>query len=285
MQEAISPRAASRFRVIFGLLRRIPRSDLREIPEMKLKVLIADDEPLALDKLRRLLATETDLEVVAAATNGTEALRLAEQLQPDVLILDIQMPPLDGIEVAHALQHEQRAIIFTTAFPAHAVDAFATNAVDYLLKPYSRESFTRALGRARARLAARSADAARGGRSDRLLVKSRDRYVVVHVNDIEWIEAAANYVVLHASSGNHVLRGTLTDTLVEVGEDQFFRTGRSAAVNLDRVNEVLFDEPGEHVLLLRSGARVRLQRSFRELQERLEKRTHGRATMPQGTAA
>jgi two-component system LytT family response regulator len=252
---------------------------------MKLKVLIADDEPLALDKLRRLIATEPDLELVAAAANGTEALRLAEQLQPDVLILDIQMPPLDGIEVAHAIQHEQCAIIFTTAFPDHAVHAFAANAVDYLLKPYSRESFSRALHRARTRLAAKPNEAPRGGRSDRLLVKSRDRYVVVHVTDIEWIEAAANYVVLHAANGNHVLRGTLTDTLVEVGEDQFFRTGRSAAVNLDRVSEVLFDEPGEHVLLLRSGARVRLQRSFRELQERLEKRTHGRATMPQGTAA
>lgn len=251
---------------------------------MKFKVLIADDEPLALDKLRRLIATEPDLEVVAAAANGTEALRLAEQLQPDVLILDIQMPPLDGIEVAHALQHAQRAIIFTTAFPDHAVDAFATNAVDYLLKPYSRENFSRALGRARARLA-KPGETARGGRSDRLLVKSRDRYVVVHVTDIEWIEAAANYVVLHASNGNHVLRGTLTDTLTEVGEDQFFRTGRSAAVNLDRVTEVLFDEPGEHVLLLRSGARVRLQRNFRELQERLEKRPRGRAAVREGTAA
>jgi len=252
---------------------------------MKLKVLIADDEPLALDKLRRLVANEADLEVVAEAANGSEALRLAEQHRPDVLILDIQMPPLDGIEVAHALQHGNQAIIFTTAFPDHAVDAFATNAVDYLLKPYSRENFARALGRARTRLAARPPDAARAGRSDRLLVKSRDRYVVVPVNDIEWIEAAANYVVLHASSGNHVLRGTLTDTLVEVGEDQFFRTGRSAAVNLDRVNEVLFDEPGEHVLLLRSGARVRLQRSFRELQERLEKRTAVRAAAREGTAA
>jgi two-component system LytT family response regulator len=251
---------------------------------MKLKVLIADDEPLALEKLRRLIAEEPDLELIGAAANGADALRLAEELRPDVLIMDIQMPPLDGIEVAHALAHGQRAVIFTTAFPDYAVDAFAANAVDYLLKPYSRVNFSRALGRARARLAGKATDAARGGRSDRLLVKSRDRYVVVHVSDIEWIEAAANYVVLHASSGNHVLRGTLTDTLLEVGEDQFFRTGRSAAVNLDRVNEVLFDEPGEHVLLLRSGARVRLQRNFRELQERLEKRTVTRAAR-EGNAA
>lgn len=252
---------------------------------MKLKVLIADDEPLALDKLRRLIASEPDLELVGAAANGSEALRLAEELHPEVLILDIQMPPLDGIEVAHALQQDARAVIFTTAFPDHAVDAFAANAVDYLLKPYSRENFARALGRARTRLAGKTPDATRAAaRSDRLLVKTRDRYLVVHVSDIEWIEAAANYVVLHASSGNHVLRGTLTDTLVEVGEEQFFRTGRSAAVNLDRVVEVLFDEPGEHVLLLRSGARVRLQRNFRELQERLEKRTLGRAVR-EGSAA
>ncbi|MBX3737184.1 MAG: response regulator transcription factor [Candidatus Didemnitutus sp.] len=250
---------------------------------MKLKVLIADDEPLALDKLRRLLATENDLEIAGAATNGADALRLARELQPDILVLDIQMPPLDGLEVAHTLDEGARAVIFTTAFPQHAVDAFAANAVDYLLKPYSKEQFARALGRARSRLAA-TADATRTGRSDRLLVKSRDRYVVVHVNDIEWIEAAANYVVLHSSSGNHVLRGTMTDTLAEVGEDLFFRTGRSAAVNLDRVNEVLFDEPGEHVLLLRSGARVRLQRNFRELQERLEKRTAAHARR-EGTAA
>lgn len=251
---------------------------------MKLKVLIADDEPLALDKLRRLVASEPDLELVGAAANGSEALRLAEELHPEVLILDIQMPPLDGIEVAHALQQDARAVIFTTAFPDHAVDAFAANAVDYLLKPYSRENFSRALGRARARLAAKPDATRAAARSDRLLVKTRDRYLVVHVSDIEWIEAAANYVVLHASSGNHVLRGTLTDTLVEVGEEQFFRTGRSAAVNLDRVLEVLFDEPGEHVLLLRSGARVRLQRNFRELQERLEKSTLRRLAR-EGSAA
>jgi len=283
MQARRRERAVARRCVIFGSNASGCGPSPRTHLEMKLKVLIADDEPLALDKLRRLLAAEPDLELAGAATNGAEALRLARELRPDILVLDIQMPPLDGLEVAHALDEGARAVIFTTAFPQHAVDAFGANAVDYLLKPYSKEQFTRALGRARARLAT-ATDAVRVGRSDRLLVKSRDRYVVVHVNDIEWIEAAANYVVLHASSGNHVLRGTMTDTLAEVGEDMFFRTGRSAAVNLDRVNEVLFDEPGEHVLLLRSGARVRLQRNFRELQERLEKHTAARARR-EGTAA
>jgi len=249
---------------------------------MKFKVLIADDEPLAIDKLRRLLTAEEDIELVGAAANGAEALRLTRKLLPDILILDIQMPPLDGLKVAHAVAGNQ-AVIFTTAFPQHAVDAFDANAVDYLLKPYSKEQFARALSRARHRVTSTS-ESARAGRSDRLLVKSRDRYVVVHVTEIEWIEAAANYVVLHASNGNHVLRGTMTETLAEVGEDLFFRTGRSAAVNLARVSEVLFDDSGEHVLLLRSGARVRLQRNFRELQERLEKR-RGTAPRREGTAA
>lgn len=242
---------------------------------MKYQVLIADDEPLAREKLRHFFARETDFEVVGEATHGTEALALARQLKPDLLVLDIQMPPLDGLEVAHAFGEHAPVIVFTTAHREHAVEAFTANAADYLLKPYSLTRFGQALARARARLAAGSVTesaASAPGRAapGRLLVKSRGRYIVVAIADVEWMEAAANYVVLHTSTGNHVLRGTMTDTLIDFGPGLFFRTGRSTAVNLQRIQQVLMDGPGEHTVVLQSGAKVTLQRSFRELQEKIE---------------
>ena len=240
---------------------------------MKYTVVIADDEPLARDKLRHFLQEEPDFELLGEAANGRDALECARQLNPDVIVLDVQMPPLDGLEVAFGLGDHKPVIIFTTAHRDHAVEAFSANAVDYVLKPYSQARFKEALTRARQRLAARPGVADEPPpRTDRLLVKSRGRYIVVHTDTIEWLEAAANYVVLHTQGGNHVVRGTLAETLGQLGEDLFYRAGRSTAVNLSSINEVLMDAPGEHTLVMRSGAKIRLQRSFRELQARIEQR-------------
>ena len=246
---------------------------------MKYTVVIADDEPLAREKLRHFLSEEPDFELAGEATNGADALETARKLDPDVLILDVQMPPLDGMEVAFGLGDTSPIVIFTTAHREHAVEAFTANAIDYVLKPYSQSRFKEALARARQRLAALPAAAGDAPpRTERLLVKSRGRYVVVHADTIEWLEAAANYVVLHAQGGNHVVRGTLAETLVQLGDQRFYRAGRSTAVNLDQINEVLMDAPGEHTIVMKSGAKIRLQRSFRELQARIEQSHAGHDT-------
>lgn len=258
---------------------------------MKYRVLVADDEPLAREKLRLLLAEETDFVLVGEAGSATEALARGRELRPDLLIVDLLKEAADGLEVAAGLAAAGAAVIFTTARREHAAEAFAADAVDYVLKPYTAGRLREALGRARRRLSSKPAAAATPVRAgareataksaaaaqdrpapERLLVKSRGRYVVVQASTIEWIEAAANYVVLHCSGTNHVVRATLTETLAQLGESSFYRAGRSTAVNLYLIHEVLMGAGEDHTIVMRSGAKVRLLRSFRELQERIEHR-------------
>lgn len=251
----------------------------------KIRTLIVDDEPPARDRLRTLLGPEKDVELVGEAGNGDDAIRLIGELRPDLLFLDIQMPRPDGIAVLRAVRDEWLpCTIFTTAHAEHAVEAFALHALDYLLKPYSRDRFHAALNRARAAIAQRSPapagderlDAAlrdpavSSGPVERFLVKTNERYLVVRANDVTWVEAAANYVVLHTPSGNHILRRSLTALEGDLDARRFFRTSRSTIVNLDSVREVQLLSAGEHVILLHDGTRVPLTRGLREFQERLQ---------------
>lgn len=248
-----------------------------------IRTLIVDDEPPARTKLRNLLATEHDIELIGEAGNGEDAIRLIGETRPDLLFLDIQMPRPDGIAVLRAVRDEWLpCTIFTTAHAEHAVEAFALHALDYLLKPYSRERLVDALNRARTAIASRAGE--KDGRLaaalnepsiasspvERFLVKTNERYFVVRAQDITWIEAAANYVVLHTPAGNHVLRRSLTQIEGELDGRRFFRTSRSTLVNLDRVREVQLLGGGEHVIFLQDGTRVPLTRGLREFQERLE---------------
>ena len=250
---------------------------------MKIRTLIVDDEPPARAKLRNLLAVEKDLELCGEAGNGDDAIRLIGELRPALLFLDVSMPAPDGLAVLRAVRDEWLPVtIFTTAHAAHAVEAFELHALDYLLKPFSRARFAAALERARAELARSSSEAeervgallrdpvASAGPVERFLVKTNERYHVVRASDITWIEAAANYVVLHAGATRHVLRRTLAVLESELDARRFFRVSRSAIVQLDHVREVEWVSPGEHVLHLEGGARVALTRGLRELQERLQ---------------
>jgi two-component system LytT family response regulator len=237
---------------------------------MKRQVLIADDEPPAREKLRAFLADEPDFAIAGEAADGNEAVELIQRLQPDVLFLDIEMPGIDGLHLVQGLSDQSLPLtVFTTAHARYAVDAYAANVTDYLLKPFDRDRFRAALTKIRG-LLARPAQGPDEPGMRRLLVKSNGRYAVVHSDDIDWIEAAANYVVLHTASGNHVLRSTLGDILRQLGEKTFFRTGRSHAVCLNRICEVRVTDAGQHEIVLRSGASLRLQRDFRELQRQLE---------------
>lgn len=247
-----------------------------------MKALIVDDEKPARDRLRMLLGKEPDMEILGEASNGNEAITAIGELHPELLFLDVQMPGRTGIEVLRALSPELVPItIFTTAYDTYAVEAFSVRALDYLLKPFTPERLHDAVGRAREALRQRDpagdpriadllkATPVRAG-LERILVKLNERYVVVRTEEIEWVEAAANYVVLHTRAGNHVLRKALSTLETELAGQPFFRVSRSAMINLSLVSEIQFVSSGEHVVVLRTGARVSLTRSLRELQDRLQ---------------
>ena len=228
-----------------------------------MRILIVDDERPARDKLRRMLAQEPDVSAIEEARDGVEALERAASFAPDAIFLDVQMPEVSGLEVAASLPHPAPLIVFATAFDEYAVPAFDANAIDYLLKPFDTARLQRAMQRLRERLASRAAQAQRtpgviGLPLRQLLVSERGATRVVPVADIQWLETADNYVVLHTTQGAPLLRQTLTDLLDSLG-GQFVRCHRRAAVRLSLVEKI--DQEGQ--LVLRNGALVPLGRNFK----------------------
>ena len=234
-----------------------------------LRVLIADDEPLARQRLSDMLAREIGVEVVAECTNGTEAEVAIRSLTPDVALLDVQMPGLDGLAVARTLTPGtlRPVVIFVTAHEEHALRAFDLQAADYLLKPCPPARLHQALNRARALLAAEPTHT--GPSLQRLIVRMGERMIVVPAADIDWIESANNYVVLHVGRETHVLRETLTELEIRLPKGQFLRISRTAIANLNRVREIRQDGGG-HVMLLSGGDKLPITRGIREVQSRLE---------------
>ncbi len=251
---------------------------------MKLRVLIVDDEALARARIRKMLATEPDIEVIGEASNGPEAIAFIQQHRPNLAFLDVQMPEVSGFDVLRAIPSELwPAVIFVTAHDQHALEAFEVHALDYLLKPFKEIRFQEALQRARKYLADRTAaalnqnlqDLLTAGRPEtgypsRLSVKSGERTTFVKVDEVDYIEAAANYAILHAGAQNHILRETLTNLETRLSPKQFLRINRSAIVNLDRVKEVKPALRGEYLVVLKNGKELSLTRGVREIQQRLE---------------
>ncbi len=224
------------------------------------RVIIVDDEAPARARLRRLLLAHPQIEVVAEARNGHEALQLNAEHRPDALFLDVQMPEADGLDVAASLPDPAPALVFVTAFERYALPAFDAAALDYLLKPVDAEHVARAVRR----LLERSAPAGAGRRPvpAQLLIAERGRTLVVAVAEIEWLEAADNYVVVHAGAKAPLLRRTLGGLLDDLGEG-FVRTQRGAAVALAHVVEVRSLAKGDASVAMRSGAQVPCSRQFR----------------------
>jgi two-component system LytT family response regulator len=193
--------------------------------------------------------------------------------RPDLLFLDINMPEMDGFDVVDQLSPEaQPIVIFVTAYDEHAVRAFDACALDYLLKPVSAERLSRALNRARTRLAI-PADAATPEReappgATRFVVRSGGRVSFVAADDIDWVEAAGNYAIFHVGKKNHMVRETMNGLEAQLPADRFMRVSRSAIVNLHRVKE-LSSAPGSDATILHDGQRVPFTRSVREIAERL----------------
>lgn len=253
---------------------------------MKIRTLIVDDEPLARERMRRFLASESELEVVGEAANGREAIGAVLQLAPDLMFLDIEMPELDGFGVIAALADKvPRAVVFATAFDQFAVKAFEVHAVDYLLKPFDAERLRETVRRVLARLRSQSGPGAAAAprldgllqemkaRSaalpDRLVIKTDKRMLLMPVDEIDWVEADDNYVVLHAGKENHLQRETLSAMAERLPAEKFVRISRSTIVNIDRIKELQPLFHGEYAVILKNGTRLTLTRTYRESLVRL----------------
>jgi two-component system LytT family response regulator len=243
---------------------------------MAIRTLIVDDEPLARQRLRTLLAQEPDVTVLSECTTSAEAVRAIRAQAPDVVFLDIQMPETDGLELLAAVPAASRPfIIFVTAHREHTLAAFELGAIDYLLKPFKPARFRQAVARARARLQERAEHRRPSGTPapaylKRVIVRLNEHQLVIPTNEIDWMESASNYIVLHAGGETHVLRDTLNSLEERLSPAHFLRVGRFAIVNLDRIRKLKPTEAGEHVLVMADGAEVPLTRGIREVQARLE---------------
>jgi two-component system LytT family response regulator len=250
---------------------------------MNIRTLIVDDQLMAREHLRRMLEDQPGIELVGQAATGMEAIDSINNLSPDLVFLDVRMPDLDGFAVLSQISNKRiPAIIFVTANDDFAVRAFEVHALDYLIKPCAPDRLDTALQRARdqikhkrtgdvqERLNALLADLQIPPKHpERLAVKSNGRIVFLHLADIDWVEAADNYVNLHTGSESHLLRETMAMIEARLPGDRFVRIGRSTIVNVERIKELQPMFHGDYAVLLRSGARLTLTRGYRHKLEHL----------------
>lgn len=250
---------------------------------MKTRTLIVDDELLARERLRQLLRDEPDIEIVGECADGEQALAAIRREAPDLIFLDVQMPELDGFGVLEAVTTEPPpVIVFVTAHDKFALRAFEVHAADYLLKPFDRERFKTALLHAVDRLKYRERSDQSNAQAavlaelkppakplERLAVKTSGRVIFVKLEDIDYIEAAHNYVELHVQKQSHLLRETLNSIEARLPADRFVRISRSVIVNIDRVKELQPLFYGEYTLTLHNGARLTLSRRYRDKLQQL----------------
>lgn len=239
-----------------------------------LKALIVDDEDLAREGIRLLLQREPDVEVVGEAADGPSASEAIARLSPDVIFMDVRMPGYDGFTVLDQIGERSHArVIFLTAYDQYAVRAFEANALDYLLKPVNSERLASALRRVKSQMASRpDTDAAvaeprAAGASDIrriIVVKDRDRFVVVRTSDVDWFESAANYVELHLNRRSFLVRITMNELQAQLKGTNFVRIHRSTIVNLDRVTEIKPSPHGDFQVHLQNGQVLRLSRAYRD---------------------
>jgi two-component system, LytTR family, response regulator len=237
-----------------------------EVPSMKIRTFVIDDEPLARLNLTSLLAEEEDIELAGEYGNGRTAAEAISEHRPDLVFLDIQMPNMSGLEAIELLPADVRPIVvFVTAFDRYAVPAFDVQALDYLLKPFRRERFKQTLNRVRSHLSERGGirepsmptPQAGGGRApDRIAVKCGDRLVFVEVDELEYVRAAANYVQLHAGDRVYDVREKISAMQARLPADRFLRVHRSYLVNLAAVLELYPIGGGDYMIALRSGRQL-----------------------------
>jgi two-component system, LytTR family, response regulator len=244
---------------------------------MRIRVLIVDDEPLARERIRDLLASANDVEILGECGNGKEAVAAIHEKKPDLLFLDVQMPHLDGFGVVEEVGIEEMpTTIFVTAYDRHALRAFEVHALDYLLKPFDAERFGKALERARVRLGQKQGQMnsqlealltdvqARSKPLERIMIKTSGRIFFLRLDEIDYIEAAGNYVRLHVGKEDHLLRETMSSLESKLDSRKFLRIHRSTIVNIESVKELQPLFHGEYAVLLRDGTQLTLSRGYRD---------------------
>lgn len=259
----------------------------------KLKIIIVDDEPLALKLLSTVLCEISDVEIVAQCSNGKQAVDATLELQPDLIFLDIQMPGMNGFEVIKTLQTDvMPMVVFVTAYDQYAVDAFDLHAVDYILKPIENQRIFRAVERARQRLkndvdfsfkspligaieeiservsqgtySSNNTKNRPDGMNRKLLVRDSGVVKVIPFDDIDWVDAAGDYMCVHASGETHVIRSTLRDLMAKLDDNLFVRIHRSTIVNIERVVSVTPLQKGGSLLHLTGGESLKVSRNYRD---------------------
>jgi two-component system LytT family response regulator len=261
----------------------------------KLRTIIVDDEPLALELLRSILGAIDEIEIIAECSNGRDAIAAVSSLHPDLIFLDIQMPGVNGFEVVKAMQSDTMPmVIFATAYNQFAIDAFDMHAVDYVLKPLDPERIERAVQRAAERYSAQDEDSVHkmpligaieeitkrlnqepgDGTADvaelpegikrKLLIRDSGIVKVVPFDDIDWVDAAGDYMCVHALGETHIVRSTLRELLEKLDEQMFIRIHRSTVVNIERVVSVTRLQKGGSLLHLADGNSLRVSRNYRE---------------------
>jgi two-component system LytT family response regulator len=244
---------------------------------MEIRTVLADDEPLARSKLRLLLQTEPDVRIVSECGNGMETIEAVRSYRPDLLLLDVEMPEIGGFDVLKALEEDETPfVIFTTAYNDYAVQAFEAEALDYLLKPFAEERLREAIGRARQQLALHKGIMSpqrlreflahaptRSGFVERLVIRSSGRVVFLNVEEIDWIEAAANYIRVHAGKEAYLMRESIGRMAEKLDTSRFARVHRSVVVNVSKIRELQACNSGEFILTLRNGKQLPCSRGYR----------------------
>jgi two-component system, LytTR family, response regulator len=244
----------------------------------KIRVLIVDDEPLAREKIRDMLKSYTDLEVIGECGNGYGTVKAVQENPPDLIFLDVQMPEMDGFAVLEAIDEENMPfVIFVTAYDQYAVKAFEVHALDYLLKPFDRERLEKALNRAKTQIQRdQSKEMSQKiftmleelkGRSaylERVVIKTEGHVFFLKTEEVDWIEAEGNYVCLHSGKKSHLLRETISTLEGELDPKKFLRIHRSTIVNIDRIQELHSWFHGDYRVVLHDGTQLTLSRNYRE---------------------
>ncbi|MBX5494536.1 MAG: response regulator transcription factor [Bryobacteraceae bacterium] len=243
-----------------------------------IRALIVDDEALARTRIRRLLLLERDFEIAGECVTGAEALAWLNENSADIVFLDIQMPEMGGFELLERLAPERiPVVIFVTAYDEYALRAFEVHAFDYLLKPFDRQRFQKTIQRTRARLKEMRQGSidqrlmslladfqSRRADKERIAIKNGGRVLFVRMDEIDWVEAADNYVCLHVGEETHLLRETMNALESRLDPTRFLRIHRSTIVNVDRIKELQPWFRGDYVVVLRSGVKLNMSRSYRE---------------------
>jgi two-component system LytT family response regulator len=248
---------------------------------MVVRTVIADDERLAREKLRIFLASEPGMQVVAECNHGEDTVLAVRKYRPDLVILDVQMPGMDGFEVLRQLPADEMPIvIFATAYDQYALRAFEANALDYLLKPFDHERLHNAVEKAKAHLyrsqdreitrrildllsQVRSGPPRHVTPQGRLVIREKGRIVFIELDQIDWIEASANYVRLSVGKESHLVRETIGRISERLNPNHFVRIHRSTIVDIRKIKELIPVNSGEYVVVLKSGKELSCSRGYR----------------------